>query len=64
MCFSTTHMQLLLHLQALLICFQDAHELFHVLTETLDEESTKYPSVISLLDIVQLLVRLSVIVSI
>ncbi|KAK6968648.1 ubiquitin carboxyl-terminal hydrolase 30 [Biomphalaria glabrata] len=30
---------------------QDAHELFHVLTETLDEETSSYPSVLSLFDI-------------
>ncbi|XP_074641676.1 ubiquitin carboxyl-terminal hydrolase 30-like [Tubulanus polymorphus] len=29
---------------------QDAHELFHVLTETLDEETAKYASVLSVLD--------------
>ncbi|XP_013401621.1 ubiquitin carboxyl-terminal hydrolase 30 [Lingula anatina] len=30
---------------------QDSHELFHVLTETLEEESTKYPSVVSIFDV-------------
>ncbi|XP_064619927.1 ubiquitin carboxyl-terminal hydrolase 30-like [Lineus longissimus] len=30
---------------------QDAHELFHVFTQTLDEEITKYPPVVSLLDV-------------
>ncbi|XP_059149131.1 ubiquitin carboxyl-terminal hydrolase 30-like [Physella acuta] len=33
---------------------QDMHELFHVLTETLDEEASCYPSVISLFDIFHL----------
>ncbi|RUS78717.1 hypothetical protein EGW08_013538 [Elysia chlorotica] len=30
---------------------QDAHELFNVLTETLDEEASRYPSLLSLFDI-------------
>lgn len=30
---------------------QDAHELFNVLTETLDEEASRYPSILSLFDI-------------
>jgi len=30
---------------------QDAHELFHVLTSTLDEESTAFPAILSLLDV-------------
>ncbi|XP_061189736.1 ubiquitin carboxyl-terminal hydrolase 30-like [Saccostrea echinata] len=29
---------------------QDAHEMFHVLTQTIDEETTKYPGVISLFE--------------
>ena len=39
--------------------FQDAHELFHVLTETLDEETSRYPSVLSLFDVKHLEVFLS-----
>ena len=30
--------------------FQDAHELFHVLTQTFDEETAKYPRIVSLFD--------------
>jgi len=30
---------------------QDAHELFHVLTSTLDEESAAFPAILSLLDV-------------
>ena len=30
---------------------QDAHELFNVLTSTLDEESLKFPSTLSLFDL-------------
>ena len=30
--------------------FQDAHELYHVFTETLEEEAAKYPSVLPLFD--------------
>ncbi|XP_012935260.1 ubiquitin carboxyl-terminal hydrolase 30, partial [Aplysia californica] len=30
---------------------QDTHELFHVLTETLEEETARYPSVLSLFDV-------------
>lgn len=30
---------------------QDAHELFHVLTQSLDEETAKYPRVVSLFDV-------------
>ncbi|XP_041378183.1 ubiquitin carboxyl-terminal hydrolase 30-like isoform X2 [Gigantopelta aegis] len=30
---------------------QDAHELFQVLTQTLDEETSRYPSVVSLFDV-------------
>ena len=29
---------------------QDAHELYHVFTETLEEEAAKYPSVLPLFD--------------
>ncbi|KAK3084262.1 hypothetical protein FSP39_010785 [Pinctada imbricata] len=29
---------------------QDAHEMFHVITQTLDEETAKYPGVVSLFD--------------
>ncbi|XP_050410853.1 ubiquitin carboxyl-terminal hydrolase 30 [Patella vulgata] len=30
---------------------QDSHELFHVLTQTLEEETSRYPSVVSLFDV-------------
>ncbi|CAL1541551.1 unnamed protein product [Lymnaea stagnalis] len=33
---------------------QDMHELFHVLTQTLEEETSRYPSVLSLFDICHL----------
>ena len=38
--------------------FQDAHELFHVLTQTLEEEVSKYPPVLSICDVKQLQVCL------
>jgi len=30
---------------------QDAHELFHILTQSLDEETARYPRVVSLFDV-------------
>ncbi|CAH1801581.1 unnamed protein product [Owenia fusiformis] len=33
---------------------QDAHELFHVLTESLDEETSRFPAVLSLLEVLDL----------
>ena len=33
------------------LVLQDAHELFQVLTQTLDEETSRYPSVVSLFDV-------------
>ena len=36
---------------------QDAHEMFHVLTETLEEETSKFPSVVGLFDVTKLEVK-------
>ena len=41
------------------VIYQDSHELFHVLTQTLDEDTARYPRVVSLFDTVTLQVRIS-----
>ena len=35
---------------------QDAHELFHVFTETLQDEVTQFPAVVPLFDVASILV--------
>lgn len=41
------------------VCPQDTHELFHVMIETLEEESSCYPRVLSLFDVQHLQVGFS-----
>lgn len=48
------HLQSLFHAYTIIFCVsplaKDAHEMFHILTGTLDEEAARYPSVASLFD--------------